>query len=143
MILLQQQHESQLWDLEQTAEIIPDSRAESFESGADYPVPTSVGGMVPTLNQFNTGVYSRPPPLQSYLPAPHPSPPHRQSAVNFEYRYDSPSRTPVRNVIPAEEQQMRSNTAGMPTTDASVISPPLSPAQSSRPAPQPPRDSLT
>ena len=143
MILLQQQHESRLWDLEQTAaqtSIIPDNRADSFESGADYLVPTSVGGMVPTLSQFNTGVYSRAPSLQSYPPAPHPSPPQRKPAVNYEYRYDSLSRTPVRNVIPAE---VRSNTAGVPTTDASVISPPLSPAQSSRPAPQPPRDSLT
>ncbi len=121
MILLKQQQESQLWDLEQTAaqtSLITDSRGESFECGSDYPVPTSVGGTVPTLSHFNTGVYSRAPSLQSYLPAPHPSPPHLQPAVDFERRYDSLATTPVRNGIPGEEQQLRGNTGGV------VISPP-------------------
>jgi hypothetical protein len=140
MILLQQQQESQFRDLAQTS-LISDSRTESFESGADYPVPTTIGGMLPNSSQYNTGVYSRPPSMQSYLPAPHPSPPHRQLAMNnFEYQYDSLGLSPERNDYRGDEQQLQGNTGSAPTTYASVISPPMSPTQSSRPAPQaPPR----
>lgn len=146
MILLQQQQESQFRDFEQAASAhtstVSDSRAGSFESGVDFPVPASVGGMVPTRRHFNTGVYTRAPVMHSYLPSPHPSPPHQQLAVNVDYQYDSPGRNSLRN-----EQQSRGNTSGVPTTYASVISPPMSPALPSRSAPQAPaadtRDSET
>jgi hypothetical protein len=136
MILLQQQHESQFRDLEQAAaqtSIIPDSRVESLEAGAEYPVLTSVGSMG---SQFSPGVYQRPPTMQPYLPVPHPNSPHRQPAINLDYHYDSLVASPMSNVFRADEQQTQ-DTGGVPTY-ASIISPPMSPAQSSRPPPQAP-----
>ncbi|KAL7553664.1 hypothetical protein ACHAWF_016974 [Thalassiosira exigua] len=142
MHMLQQQQESQRRMLEQQQQqvaqssLIPElNRAESHESAGDYPAHTPVRGMGPPPPSLQLGPGSFPLTPNSMQPnttsPPQPMQPGQHPGINPEYQYGSP-------LVPSPmAQQSQGSNLGGPTY-ATIISPPMSPAQTSRAAPQAP-----
>mmetsp|Transcript_26832 Transcript_26832/g.56661 ORF Transcript_26832/g.56661 Transcript_26832/m.56661 type:complete len:377 (-) Transcript_26832:179-1309(-) len=137
MQALQQQQESQRKWLQQQQQqahssLIPDlNRVGSQESGGDYP---SQGMGPPSSLQLGPGSFPPTPPNMQQMalsPAQHPG-------MSSDYPYGSlVPPPPMGNVFQGEQgQQPRGNMGG--PSYATIISPPMSPAHGSHPAPQAP-----